>query len=718
MEKPVPKRYTITSALPYANGPLHAGHLAGAYLPADIYTRYLKSCGKEVLFICGTDEHGVAISLRARKEGLTPQQVVDKYYEQFKKTFDAFGINFDIFSRTSLPIHHQTAQEFFTNFHKNNLLIEKTSQQFYDPKENIFLADRYIIGTCPKCNYEKAYGDQCEKCGSSLSPDQLINPKSSLSGTAPELKETKHWYFPLDKFQQQIENYILKEHPDWKPNVLGQCKSWLTEGLQPRAITRDSDWGIPVPLEGAEGKVLYVWFDAPIGYISATKHWATEVKKNPDAWKPFWLKKESNGETQLIHFIGKDNIVFHCIIFPAMLIADGRYILAENVPANEFLNLEGEKFSTSRNWAVWLDEYLEDFKDVKNHVDALRYVLCSTMPESKDNDFTWKDFQARVNNELVAILGNFVNRVLTLTHKYFEGKVPDFKPINEISYQWFPYTNFHDKWFSSADSYMLSPSEINPWNEVGEELKKCLETFRFKDALGVAMNFAREGNKFLQNTQPWRLFEEHPDKCAMALNTALRMTAYLVQLIEPFLPNTAKKLTELLGFPSDTKPNEVFSKMIPGHQLKVPVLLFDKIEDEMIEKQIQKLKSPTVIASETKQSQQPIKPSKEQIDYETFTKMDIRIATVLTAEKVPKTDKLLKLTIDTGLDTRTIVSGIAEHYDPQQLIGKQITILANLQPRKIKGIESQGMILMSKDENGKMFIIQPENQIDNGAVVE
>lgn len=564
-----PKRYTVTSALPYANGPLHAGHLAGAYLPADIYVRYLKSRGKEVLFICGTDEHGVAIPLRSRKEGLTPKEVVDKYYAQFKKTFGAFGIDFDIFSRTSLPIHHETASEFFKKFYENNLLEEKVSLQFYDAKEGVFLADRYIIGTCPKCNYEKAYGDQCEKCGSSLSPEQLINPRSALSDNTPELRETKHWYFPLDRFQTALEEYIENHSGDWKANVLGQCRSWLKEGLQARAITRDSDWGIPVPLEEAKGKVLYVWFEALIGYISATKDWAKQ-KEGRD-WKPFWLKQEkTNDNAKLVHFIGKDNIVFHCIMFPAMLMADNNYILADSIPANEFLNLEGEKLSTSRNWAVWLDEYLEDFKDVKGSVDAMRYVLCATMPESKDNNFTWKDFQARVNNELVAILGNFVNRVLTFTYNNFEGKTPSFGyNFNKINY-----TNYN-------------PTDLS---QKRDDMDFCIKKFYFKEALNIVIDLARQGNCFFQDNEPWNLIKKDNKTTSYFIYNCLNLTGSLAIFLEPFLPETSKKIYYLLNL-KPSKSDILYHRInIPAcHQLNKPELLFDKIDNEMVNKQIQKL---------------------------------------------------------------------------------------------------------------------------------
>ncbi len=673
------KRYLITSALPYANGPVHIGHLAGVYIPSDIYTRYLRLKGIEVVSICGSDEHGVPITIKARQEGVSPQDVVDKYHAIIKKSFEDFGIAFDIYSRTSSKVHHQTSSEFFRKLYDAGQFIEKTTEQYYDPEINHFLADRYITGTCPHCSNERAYGDQCEKCGTSLNATDLINPKSVLSGAKPVLKDTKHWFLPLDAYQGFLEKWILHDHMEWKANVYGQCKSWLDQGLQPRAVSRDLDWGVPVPVEGAEGKVLYVWFDAPIGYISATK------ELTPD-WEKYWKDKE----TRLIHFIGKDNIVFHCIVFPAMLKAEGSYILPENVPANEFLNLEGDKISTSRNWAVWLHEYLQEFEGKQ---DVLRYVLTANMPETKDNDFTWKDFQARNNNELVAILGNFVNRALVLTQKYFDGKVP---ALGEL-------TDFDKETLRELPKFKRAVEEN-------------LEVFRFRDALREAMNIARLGNKYLADTEPWKLYKDNPRRVASILNIAIEICANLSIVIEPFLPFTATKLRSMLNTDSFgwERASEI-GLIAAGHNLGKAELLFDKVEDATIEEQLAKLKA-TKEANESKERK--VTPQKENVTYESFSTMDIRTATVLAAERVPKTQKLLKLDIDTGIDRRTIVSGIAEYYTPEEMVGKQVVMLANLEPRKIKGIESKGMILMAQDANGKLVLVQPQTNVANGSEVK
>lgn len=673
------KRYLITSALPYANGPVHIGHLAGVYIPSDIYTRYLRLRGVDVISICGSDEHGVPITIKARQEGVSPQAIVDKYHGIIKESFKNFGISFDIYSRTSSKVHHQTSSEFFRKLYDAGKFIEKTTEQYYDPEINCFLADRYITGTCPHCSNERAYGDQCEKCGTSLNATDLINPSSTLSGSKPVLKETKHWFLPLDDYQGFLEKWILEDHKDWKNNVYGQCKSWLDQGLQPRAVSRDLDWGVPVPVEGAEGKVLYVWFDAPIGYISATK------ELTPD-WEKYWKDKE----TRLIHFIGKDNIVFHCIVFPAMLKAEGTYILPENVPANEFLNLEGDKISTSRNWAVWLHEYLEEFKDKQ---DVLRYVLTANMPETKDNDFTWKDFQTRNNSELVAILGNFVNRALVLTQKYFDGKVP---ALGEL-------TDFDKETLAELPKFQ-SAVEAN------------LEVFRFREALKEAMNIARLGNKYLADTEPWKVYKENPERVATILNIAIEICANLSIVLEPFLPFTAIKLRKMLNIEAFTWEQAKGNGLIlAGHSLSQPELLFDKVEDEAMEFQLAKLKA-TKEANENKERK--VTPQRENVTYEDFSKMDIRTATVLAAERVPKTQKLLKLDIDTGIDKRTIVSGIAEYYTPEEMVGKQVVMLANLEPRKIKGIESKGMILMAQDANGKLVLVQPKDTVSNGSEVK
>ena len=673
------KRYLVTSALPYANGPLHIGHLAGVYVPSDIYTRYLRMKGADVISICGSDEHGVPITLKARNEGITPQEVVNRYHSLNKKAFEDFGIAFDIYSRTSNKVHYETASEFFLNLYNKGEFTEKTSEQYYDEEAGCFLADRYIVGTCPHCGNENAYGDQCEKCGTSLSPTDLINPHSTISGSKPVLRETLHWYLPLDKYEGWLRKWILEEHKEWKPNVYGQCKSWLDQGLQPRAVSRDLDWGIPVPVEGAKGKVLYVWFDAPIGYISATKELT-----------PHWEKYWKDSETKMVHFIGKDNIVFHCIIFPVMLKAEGSFILPENVPANEFLNLENEKISTSRNWAVWLHEYLEDFTGKQ---DVLRYTLCSNAPETKDNDFTWKDFQARNNNELVAILGNFVNRTLVLTNNYYAGKVPE---------------------RGEADPY--GNSVLARMRVLKDNVEASIETFRFREALKEAMNLARLGNKYLADAEPWKVIKTDPERVKTILNTSLQITANLSILLEPFLPFSMHKLRKMINLRllqwDDGGRSDL---MKPGHQINKPGLLFEKIEDSEIERQIDKLYQ-TKKANESESSK--ILPSKDLVTFDDFTKVDIRTATVLEAEKVPKTTKLLKLKIDTGLDIRTIVSGIAEYFEPEAMIGKQISIVANLEPRKIRGIESKGMILMAEDRDGKLIIVSPEGKISNGSTIK
>lgn len=674
------KRYTITAALPYANGPLHLGHIAGAYLPADIYVRYLKSQGHDVAFICGSDEHGAAITLRAKKEGKTPQQIVDENHQIIKKAFEDFGIEFSIYHRTSSPIHHETAAGFFKDLNDKNAFTQETSEQFYDEKEQQFLADRYIIGTCPKCNYDNAYGDQCEKCGSTLSPTDLINPKSAISGNTPILKETSHWYLPMNEHEDWLRTWLEegkldgKLHHDpksWKKNVLGQCKSWIDNGLQPRSITRDLDWGVKVPVEGAEGKVLYVWFDAPIGYISATKAWAEQNGKN---WEDYW----KNEETELIHFIGKDNIVFHAIIFPIILKAHGDYILPTNVPANEFLNLEGDKISTSRNWAVWLHEYLADFPDRQ---DELRYVLTSIAPETKDSEFTWKDYQARVNSELVAILGNFVNRTVVLTHKYYDGKIP-----------------------SISNKTALDEEVLAAIPTIQTKVNELLAQFKFRDAQTEAMTLARIGNKYLADTEPWKLIKTDEERVKTILHVSLQICNALSEVFNPFLPATSKKLKTML--------NSNGAELEAGHQINAATLLFQKIEDDVIEAQIKKLKE-----SNKQQSNPKAKPMKAEITFDDFTKMDIRTGTILTAEKHPDADKLLKMTVDTGIDVRTIVSGIAEHYAPEEIIGKQVSVLINLAPRKIRGIVSQGMILMAEDNEGNLAFVAPEKAVDNGGEI-
>lgn len=690
-------RYTVTAALPYANGPLHVGHLAGAYLPGDIYARYLRACGRDVLFICGSDEHGAGITIQAKKEGVTPREVVDKYHALLQQTFEDFGVSFDIYSRTSLPVHHETAQEFFLRFHEAGKLETRTTEQFYDPVAQMFLPDRYVVGTCPKCANERAYGDQCEKCGSTLSPLDLINPKSAISGETPELRPTTHWFLPLDRFQPKIQSYINEHDNDdvpnkkWKTNVLGQCKSWLHEGLQARAITRDMEWGVKVPLTDADGKVLYVWFDAPIGYISATKDLARRRAEaqpdrfSPDDWKPYW----QDSDTKLVHFIGKDNIVFHCIIFPAILMEHGEYIWADEAPANEFLNLEGDKISTSRNWAIWVHEYMQDFPG-KN--DVLRYALTATMPETKDADFTWKDFQARNNNELIAVPGNFINRVVTLIHKYYEGFVPEPTDLQE-----------NDK------------QTLRQIGRTGEIIAQKIESYRFREGLFEAMELARVGNKYLTENEPWKVVKTDPARVQTVLYVGAQLVAALAVVFAPFLPETAGKIQATipnlsLDWQTLTIPEIIAPKSLLG---KLP-LLFEKIEDEVIEAQIAKLtkKAP---AGQTPPA--PKSPFKSAVPFEAFEKLDIRAATVLNAKRVAGADKLLELELDTGYDKRTVVSGIAEYYSPEALIGTQVTLLVNLQPKKIKGIPSQGMILTAETENG-LVLIRPETLVSNGSIVK
>ena len=677
------KRYTITSALPYANGPIHIGHLAGVYVPADIYARYLRMNDMDVLFIGGSDEHGVPITIKARQLGVSPQDIVDKYHNIIKKSFEEFGISFDVYSRTSNPIHHKTASEFFKKLYDDGKFIEKTNEQYYDEENKQFLADRYITGTCPHCGNENAYGDQCENCGTSLSPLELINPKSALSGNIPVLKETKHWYLPLDNYEEWLSEWIIKGHKnDWKPNVYGQVKSWIDQGLKPRAVTRDLDWGVKVPVKDAEGKVLYVWFDAPIGYISAAKEWSEKTGKD---WKPYWKDKES----KMLHFIGKDNIVFHCIIFPAMLKAEGSFILPENVPANEFLNLENNKISTSRNWAVWLHEYLEDFPGKQ---DVLRYVLTANAPETKDNDFTWKDFQARNNNELLAVFGNFVNRTLVLTQKYYNGIVPDCSDFGNISKE-------------TLDEIAKFPQLIG----------SSIERYRFREALNELMNLARLGNKYLTDMEPWKLAKSDPKKVKEIMVVSLQIVTNLAILSEPFLPFTSKKLSNLLNI-KEYKWKEAGSADIlkAGHKINKPELLFERIEDSTIEQQVQKLMDTKLDAQE----QLSANPAKSEIEFDDFMKMDIRTGTILEAEKVAKTKKLLKLVVDTGIDKRTVVSGIAEYYDAEKIVGKKVSILVNLAPRKLRGIESQGMILMAEDKDGKLSFVSPVDDVQNGSEIK
>jgi len=677
------KRYTITAALPYTNGPVHIGHLAGVYVPADIYARYLRNTGNDVIYICGSDEHGVPITIKAKKEGVSPQDIVDKYHAIIKKSFEDFGISFDNYSRTSAKVHHKTASEFFKKLYDEGKFIEEATEQLYDEEAKQFLADRFVVGTCPKCGNEESYGDQCEKCGTSHNATDLINPKSAITGNVPTTKITKHWYLPLDKYEKWLREWIVEGHKnDWKTNVLGQVKSWLDDGLKPRAVTRDLDWGIPVPVEGAEGKVLYVWFDAPIGYISSTKEWAERKGKD---WEPYWKDKN----TKLIHFIGKDNIVFHCIIFPAMLKAEGSYILPENVPANEFLNLEGDKISTSKNWAVWLHEYLEDFPEKQ---DVLRYALTANAPETKDNDFTWKDFQARNNNELVAIFGNFINRVVVLTNKYYEGIVPE---PNE---------------FLDVDNETLEQLQKFP-----SIIASSIERYRFREASQELMNLARLGNKYLADEEPWKQVKENPERVKTIMYVALQIAAGLSVVAEPFLPFSAEKLKGILNISEDIAWNEIAETeelIAPNHKIGKAELLFAKIEDVEIQAQLNKLEA-------TKQANvaenKILEPQKETIEFDDFSKLDIRVGTIIEAVKVPKTKKLLQLKVDVGIDIRTIVSGIAESFKPEEIIGKKVTVLVNLAPRKLRGVESQGMILMTDTDDGKLAFIEPENDsVKNG----
>ena len=676
------KRYTLTAALPYTNGPIHIGHLAGVYVPADIYARYLRLQNKDVAFICGSDEHGVAISIRAKKEGVTPKEIIDKYDNLIKKSFEKFGISFDNYSRTSAPIHHETAASFFKNMHVEGQFIEQTTEQLFDASANQYLADRFVIGTCPKCNHPEAYGDQCEQCGSSLNATDLIDPKSTLSGNVPELKATKHWFLPLDQYEEFIREWIIEGHKkDWKPNVYGQVKSWVDDGLKPRAVTRDLDWGISVPLKDAEGKVLYVWFDAPIGYISSTKEWAAKEGKD---WKPYWQDKE----TELVHFIGKDNIVFHCIIFPAILKAAKDYILPTNVPANEFLNLEGNKISTSKNWAVWLHEYLEEFPGQE---DVLRYVLTANAPETKDNDFTWKDFQTRNNSELVAIFGNFINRAVVLTHKYYEGSVPT---CGEILPQ---------------DQLVLDELKEYP-RRIGDSIEK----YRFREASQELMNLARLGNKYLAEEEPWKRIKDLPERVPTIMHVALQIAAALSSICEPFLPHSAKKLRTILNIDQALTWQSISEKntLIPvGHTIGKQQLLFEKIEDEVINAQLAKLEQ-TKVANE--KDTKSIPPKKELISFEDFSKLDLRVGTITAAEKVKKTKKLLQLQVDLGNEVRTIVSGIAETFDANEVVGKKVTVLTNLAPRKIRGVESQGMLLMTEDANGNIVMVRPDTGSENG----
>ncbi|WP_299133321.1 methionine--tRNA ligase [uncultured Tenacibaculum sp.] len=680
-----PKRYTITAALPYTNGPIHIGHLAGVYVPGDIYARFLRAKGKDVAYICGSDEHGVAIPMRAKKEGVSPQDIIDKYHGIIKKSFVDFGITFDNYSRTSSEIHHKTASDFFTKMYNDGEFIEEVTEQLYDEEANQYLADRFVIGTCPKCGNEESYGDQCEKCGTSHNATDLINPKSAITGNVPTLKETKHWFLPLDKHEAFLKEWILEGHKnDWKPNVLGQVKSWIDDGLRPRAVTRDLDWGIPVPVEGADGKILYVWFDAPIGYISATKEWAEREGKN---WEDYWKKDD----TKLVHFIGKDNIVFHCIIFPAMLKAHGDYILPENVPANEFLNLEGNKLSTSKNWAVWLHEYLEDFP---NQQDVLRYTLTANAPESKDNDFTWKDFQAKNNNELVAIFGNFINRVVVLTNKYYNGIIPtpnDFSEIDEDT--------------------------LAQLKEFPNIIAKSIERYRFREASQELMNLARLGNKYLADEEPWKVIKQDEERVKTIMYVALQIASGLAVLSEPFLPFTSTKLKSILNLDNSLTWASVAEKDVllnSEHQINKAELLFSKIEDKTIQAQLDKLEA-TKKANEV--ANKVIEPQKDTIEFDDFTKMDIRVGTIVEAEKVAKTKKLLKLTVNVGIDTRTIVSGIAESFKPEDIIGQQVSVLCNLAPRKLRGVVSQGMILMTDTPDGKLAFVQPSEKVNNGEFI-
>jgi methionyl-tRNA synthetase len=684
-----PQRYTITAALPYTNGPIHIGHLAGVYVPADIYARYLRMLGKDVAFVCGSDEHGAAIPMKAKKEGITPQQLIDKYHGIIKQSFVDFGVTFDNYSRTSSKIHHDTASEFFKKLYEDGKFIEETTEQLYDIEANQFLADRFVTGTCPKCGNPEAYGDQCESCGSSLSANDLINPKSAITGAVPSMKETRHWFLPLDQYEDFLREWILKGHKkDWKANVYGQVKSWVDEGLRARAVTRDLEWGIPVPVEGGEGKVLYVWFDAPIGYISATKEWAAREGKN---WEDYWKRED----TKMVHFIGKDNIVFHCIIFPIMLKAEGSYILPENVPANEFLNLEGKKLSTSKNWAVWLHEYLEDFP---NQQDVLRYTLTANAPETKDNDFTWKDFQSRNNNELVAIFGNFINRAVVLTNKYYEGVVP--APGE----------------FSEVDEQTLATVRAYP-----AVIASSIERYRFREAQGELMNLARLGNKYLADEEPWKVVKTDPERVKTVMFVALQISAALATLSEPFLPFTSDKLKNILKVPSGEgalKWEEVSLEdaLIPaGHTIGKAELLFSKIEDEQIQQQLDKLEA-TKAANEAENK--IAEPQKEEATFEDFSKMDLRVGTIVEASKMPKADKLMVLKVDTGIDVRTIVSGIAKSFKAEDIIGKKVSVMVNLAPRKLRGVESEGMILMTENAEGKLVFLNPdEDGVKNGTII-
>lgn len=681
------KRTTVTSALPYANGPVHIGHLAGVYVPADIYVRYLRLKGEEVLFIGGSDEHGVPITIKAKKEGVTPQDIVDRYHNIIKKSFEEFGITFDIYSRTTSPTHRKLASGIFKTIEDKGGFIEKTNEQYYDESAQQFLADRYITGKCPHCGNENAYGDQCESCGTSLSPTDLINPKSAISGNVPVMRETKHWYLPLDQHETWLRKWILEGHKEWKPNVYGQCKSWLDMGLQPRAVSRDLDWGIPVPVDGAEGKVLYVWFDAPIGYISNTKELCDSQPEKYGSWEKWW----KNEDTRLIHFIGKDNIVFHCIVFPAMLKAEGSYILPDNVPANEFLNLEGDKISTSRNWAVWLHEYLVDFPGKQ---DVLRYVLTANAPETKDNDFTWNDFQARNNNELVAIFGNFINRALVLTQKYYDGKVPELGHMTDYDKQ-----------------------TLEEFVNVKADVEKLLNNFRFRDAQKEAMTLARIGNKYLADTEPWKVAKTDMNRVATIMHLSLQIAANLAIAFEPFLPFTSKKLRAMLGMSTFSwKDLGKIDLLVAGSQLETPELLFEKIENEVIQAQVQKLLD-TKVANEA--ANYRAAKVKENVAFEDFMKMDIRVGTVLDCKRVPKADKLLQFRIADGLEERTILSGIAQHYlNPEELIGTQVCFIANFEPRKLRGVMSEGMILSAEDSDGKLVLIQPKIPVTNGVEVK
>jgi len=695
MSKETPTRYTITAALPYTNGPIHIGHLAGVYVPADIYARYQRLQGEDVAFICGSDEHGFAIPMKAKKEGVSPQDIIDKYHGIIKQSFNDFGISFDNYSRTSAKVHHETASEFFKKLYSQGDFIEEVTEQLYDAEADQFLADRFVTGTCPNCSFEAAYGDQCENCGSSLNATDLINPKSTISGAVPTLKSTKHWFLPLDRYEDFLKEWIIKGHKnDWKPNVYGQCKSWIDDGLKPRAVTRDLDWGIPVPVEGGEGKVLYVWFDAPIGYISSTKEWAKREGKD---WEPYWKDKS----TKMLHFIGKDNIVFHCIIFPSMLKSHGDFILPENVPANEFLNLEGNKLSTSKNWAVWLHEYLVDFPDMQ---DVLRYTLTANAPESKDNDFTWKDFQARNNNELVAIFGNFINRVTVLTHKYYNGVVPKPSQFNEV-----------DK--STLEALQAFP----------QTLTDSLERYRFREASQELLNLARLGNKYLADEEPWKTIKIDEERTKTVMFVALQIATALAVLSEPFLPFTSNKLKNILNVSSSNSPqanciennwSDVSTKeiLLPSdHQINKSELLFRKVEDKEIEAQLAKLEATK---KQNEQMNKEVTPQKETIAFEDFSKLDMRIGTIVEAEKMAKAKKLLVLKVDTGIDTRTIVSGIAESFTPEEIVGKQVTVLVNLAPRALRGVNSEGMILMTENAEGKLVFINPdEDEVENGKII-